>query len=295
MSTMSPLPLEQAPVRSQHAAVNGIDLHYIEAGPPDGRAVILLHGFPEFCEGWWHQLPALAAAGFRVIAPDQRGYNLSSKPRAIAAYDLDVVAHDVLALANHLGLTSLRLVGHDWGASVAWWLATTDGGRLAKMAVLNAPHPVLWRRAMRTNRAQRRKSWYVHLFRLPWLPELGLRANNFKALQRSLLDSSLPGAFSAADLEAYRRAWAQPGALSAMINWYRALLRKPLAAEVPGIAVDTLMIWGCNDKFGDVSVAEESIKLCAHGRAVYFDDATHWVHHEQPERVNSLLIEFLRS
>jgi epoxide hydrolase 4 len=296
MSTMeSLLHGQEVTVRSQRAAANGIELHYIEAGPTGGSTVILLHGFPEFCDGWRHQLPALVAAGFHVIALDQRGYNLSSKPSAIASYDLDVLAQDVLALADHLGLNGLQLVGHDWGASVAWWLATTQADRLAKMVVLNAPHPALWRRAMRTNRAQRRKSWYVHAFRLPWLPELGLRANNFKALAQGLVDSSLPGTFSATDLEGYRRAWAQPGAVSAMVNWYRALLRKPLAIEVPPIAVDTLMIWGCNDKFGDVSVAEESIGLCAHGRAVYIDDATHWVHHERPEHVNRLLIDFLRS
>lgn len=163
------------------------------------------------------------------------------------------------------------------------------------MAIINAPHPVLWRRAMRTNRAQRRKSWYVQIFRLPWLPELALRANNFKALAQSLVDSSRPGTFSAADLDVYRTAWAQPGALTAMINWYRALLRKRMPVELPRIAVDTLMIWGRDDRFGDVSVAEESIKLCTRGRAAYIDHATHWVHHEEPERVNALLIEFLRA
>ena len=163
------------------------------------------------------------------------------------------------------------------------------------MVIINAPHPMLWRQAMRTNRAQRRKSWYVQLFRLPLLPELGLRARNFRALAQGLVDSSRPGTFSAADLNEYRTAWAQPGALTAMLNWYRALLRKPLPAELPRIAVDTLMIWGRDDRFGDVAVAEESVQLCTRGRAVYIDGATHWVHHEEPERVNALLIEFLRS
>jgi pimeloyl-ACP methyl ester carboxylesterase len=283
-----------ASFRSAVASVNGIDLHYVEAGPGDGIPLVLLHGFPEFWFGWRHQIPALAEAGFRVLALDQRGYNLSAKPSGVAAYDLDVLAADVVAFAEQMGLDRLAVVGHDWGASVAWWLATTQPRRLLRMAILNAPHPALWKRAMRHNPAQRRKSWYVYVMALPWLPELAMRANRFKALARSLLDSSRPGTFREDDLESYRRAWAQPGALTATLNWYRALLRKRFPETLPRIDVDTLMIWGVEDKFGDRSVAEESMALCSAGRAVFVDGATHWVHHEEPERVNQLLIEFLR-
>lgn len=280
-------------VRTGRVRVNGVGLHYAEAGPPDGPPVILLHGFPEFWIAWRRQIPALVDAGFRIIALDQRGYNLSDKPASVADYDLDVLAGDVLALADHLGLGAVRLVGHDWGASVAWWLATTRPERVLRMAVLNAPHPVLWRRAMRRNPQQRRKSWYVYVLALPWLPERVMRAGNFRALAQSLVDSSRPGTFGDEKLDEYRQAWAQPGALTAMINWYRALLRKRMPAELAPIDLETLLIWGVEDRFGDRSVAEESIRLCSRGRAVYIDGATHWVQHEEPQRVNELLSEFL--
>jgi pimeloyl-ACP methyl ester carboxylesterase len=129
---------------------------------------------------------------------------------------------------------------------------------------------------------------------LPWLPELAMRARDFDALAKSLADSSRPGTFTDADFAAYREAWSRPGALTAMINWYRALLRKRFPAALPGIDVETLMLWGVDDKFGERSVAEESIALCSAGRAAFVDGATHWVHHEQPDHVNRLLLDFLR-
>ncbi|HVM95756.1 MAG TPA: alpha/beta hydrolase, partial [Candidatus Acidoferrales bacterium] len=278
-STESVLHLDHLPLRSQYADIHGVRFHFIEAGNGDAMPVVLLHGFPEFWMGWRKQIPALVDAGFRVIVPDQRGYNLSDKPQGIDSYDLDALGLDVVGLADHLGIDKLRLVGHDWGASVAWWLATTQPARIEKMATLNAPHPALWRRAMRDNPAQRRKSWYVFMLRIPWLPELGLRASNFKSLAQSLVDSSRPGTFSVADFDAYRQAWAQPGALTAMINWYRALLRKEMPTDLPKVDFETLMIWGVDDKFGDRSVAEESIGLCNRGRIVCVDQTTHWVHH----------------
>lgn len=282
-------------IRSEGSArVNGVDLHYVEAGPPDGPPVILLHGFPEFWFGWCRQLGALASAGYRVFAIDQRGYNRSGKPAGAASYDLDVLASDVLEFAEQFGLDRFPLVGHDWGASVAWWIASNHPDRLSRMAVLNAPHPALWKHAMRHNPAQRKKSWYVYVLGIPWLPETSMRAKNYAALVQSLSDSSRPGTFEEGDFEDYRKAWAQPGALTAMVHWYRALLRKKFPATGP-IDVETLMIWGVDDKFGERSVAEQSIALCRHGRAEFIDGATHWVHHEEPDRVNRLLLDFLAS
>jgi len=281
-------------IRLRPIAVDGVALHCLEAGPDDGTPVIVLHGFPECSYGWHRQLPALVAAGYRVIAPDQRGYNRSSKPRGATAYDLDALAADILGLADRLQLGRVRLVGHDWGASVAWWLATFHPERLDRIVVINAPHPAQWRAAMRDDPAQRRKSWYVHAFRLPWLPEAAMRAGNFRALARGLVDSSRPGTFDEAQLARYREAWAQPGALTAMLNWYRALLRRRMPDRLPRITVPVLMIWGVDDQFGERSVAQASIDQCDHGRVVYVDAATHWVHHEEPDRVNALLLEFLR-
>lgn len=281
-------------IRFGYARVDGLKLHYAEAGPEDGPPVMLLHGFPEFWAGWRHQIPALVEAGFRVIAPDQRGYNLSDKPEGIAAYDLDQLAEDVVGLADHFGISRMKLVGHDWGASVAWWLATTRPERLGRMAVLNAPHPAIWRKAMREDGQQKKKSWYVQMFRLPWLPEALMRARGWRGLSDGLVSSSRPGTFNDDDFADYRFAWSQPGAVTAMVNWYRALLKKRMPQSLPRIELPVLLVWGLEDKFGAVSSAEASLALCDHAERLFIEGATHWVQHEEPERVNAALLAFLR-
>jgi pimeloyl-ACP methyl ester carboxylesterase len=200
----------------------GVRLHVVEAGPASGSPVVFLHGFPEFHYGWRHQIDALAAAGCRVLAPDQRGYNLSDKPRGLAAYSLDALAADVVAALDALGCAKTFVVGHDWGGVVAWWLALTRPDRVAGLVAINAPHPVVMRRALRRDRAQRRRSRYILFFQLPWLPEWRLRRNDFAGLARALTATSRRGTFSPEDLARYREAWRQPGALTAMLNWYRA-------------------------------------------------------------------------
>lgn len=281
-------------IRFNRAQINGLDIHYAEAGAADAPPVILLHGFPEFWAGWRAQIPALAAAGFRVIAPDQRGYNLSGKPKGVAAYDLDRLVEDVIGLADHFGLNKVKLVGHDWGASVVWWLATTRPERLDRMVAINAPHPTLWLKAMREDKEQRRKSRYVQMFRLPWLPEAMMRSRNYKGLYDGLVSSSRPGTFTTEGLADYRAAWSRPGALTAMVNWYRALLKKRMPEALPWIEAPALVIWGLDDQFGAVSGAEASLALCEKGQKLFIEGATHWVHHEEPGRVNAALIEFLR-
>ena len=227
--------------------------------------------------------------------PDQRGYNKSDKPRAVAAYDLDRLAEDVTGLADALGADTFDIVGHDWGGSVGWWVASRQPARVRRFAVLNAPHPAVWKDAMRNDPAQRRLSRYVSAFRLPWLPELLLRSGNFKGLADALRQATRADAFSAADLAQYRAAWAMPGALSGMINYYRSLLAKDMPLDaMPRVPVPTRIIWGKRDKFGLPSLAEASLRLCDHGELMYLDDATHWVQHDEPARVNALLLEFLR-
>src|SRR5579872_3113991 len=165
-----------ADVRFIKKNVGAVSLHVAEAGPADGPAVILLHGFPEFWFCWRHQIDALAGAGFHVIAPDQRGYNLSDKPKAISDYDLDPLAADISGLASALGLRDYSLVGHDWGAAVAWWVAQKNPSGLRRLTIMNAPHPALWRRAMDQDPVQRKLSRYVRLLGIPVLPEMIIRA-----------------------------------------------------------------------------------------------------------------------
>src|SRR6185312_10883791 len=187
-------------VRFSRIPVHGIHLHVAEAGPSDGPLVFLLHGFPEFWYGWRNQIAPLAARGFHIVAPDQRGYNLSDKPAGVASYDLDLLAADVIGLADYFARETFAVVGHDWGAAVGWWIAGRHSSRLERLAVLNAPHPAVWVEAMRNNPVQKRKSSYVRLFQIPYLPEFLIGLNRSKGLAKGFGDSVRAGAFTDGDL-----------------------------------------------------------------------------------------------
>lgn len=281
-------------LRRRVIPTNGVRLHAVEAGPESGPLVILLHGFPEFWYGWRQQIEPLAAAGFRVLVPDQRGYNRSDKPRGAAAYDLDTLALDIVGLIDETGTAKARIVGHDWGGAVAWWLGIKHADRLERLALLNTPHPWVMRRALERSGEQRKKSGYMLFFQLPWLPEWALRGRHFRRAAEALLASSRPGAFTEADLDRYREAWSRPGALTAMLDWYRALARaKPRRPESPRVTVPTLLLWGTEDRFLGRELAQPSLELCDDGHLEFFEGASHWLQHEEPERVNARLIEFL--
>lgn len=274
---------------------NGIDLSVSRAGPSDGPPVLLLHGFPEDWSCWRGQIGALADAGFDVLAPDQRGYGESDKPAGVASYALDRLADDVVRLIEAMGRSSMSLVGHDWGGVVAWWTAIRHPDRVDRLAILNAPHPVAFRRYLRTHPAQFLRSWYVFFFQLPRLPEAMFRRRDWQRLARALEQTSRPGTFTEADLDHYRRAWSEPGAITSMVHWYRAALRHPPRPMAdPRVRVPTLILWGARDHFLARDLAERSLALCDAGRLEWFEGATHWVQHEEPERVNRLLIDFLR-
>ncbi len=277
---------------------NGITLHVVMAGPADGPPIILLHGFPECWFGWRKQIPALAQQGFRVIVPDQRGYNLSDKPRGVAAYHLDELAKDVVGLMDVLGYQDVYLAGHDWGGVVGWWLAVHFPQRLRKLAILNVPFPTVAVDAIRTgNKAQQRKSWYVLLFQIPWLAEQGFQRQNVGEGRNILLRTSHKATFSAAELGVYEHAWQKPGAVTAMLNWYRANLRTFLTMPHPppgSIQTPTLMLWGEQDRALGKELAPPSIELCSHGRLVFFPNASHWLQHDEAAAVNQHLAQFFQ-
>jgi pimeloyl-ACP methyl ester carboxylesterase len=188
------------------------------------------------------------------------------------------------------------VVGHDWGGIVAWWLAIRRPELLARLTVLNAPHPIVFRRYLRSSPRQLRKSWYAFSFQLPLLPEAMLRRQNWRPLTEALRATSRAGTFTEADLESYRGAWSARGAITAMIHWYRAALwNPPRPPSDARIHVPTLLIWGAKDVFLDRGLARLSIAPCNNGRLELFEDATHWLQHEEPARVNRLLLEFLRA
>ena len=272
---------------------NGVQLHTIVAGPASGPLVILLHGFPEFWYSWRHQIAPLAAAGYRVLAPDQRGYNLSAKPKGLGAYRLEELARDIVGLIDAAGREQAYIVGHDWGGVVAWWLALKHPRRVAKLAVLNAPHPAVMRQHLWRNLAQLRKSWYFFFFQLPLLPEQRMRADHWSIGVRALRATARRGTFTEADFEQYRQAWSQPGAATAMINWYRAMLRRSARLDFgPRVHVPTLLLWGARDRFLGRELAQPSIELCEHGQLVFMEEASHGLQHEEPQRVTEALLNF---
>jgi pimeloyl-ACP methyl ester carboxylesterase len=272
---------------------NDVELHTVAAGPRDGPLVVLLHGFPEFWWGWRRQIGPLAAAGLRVVAPDQRGYNLSDKPGGVQSYGIDRLADDVLGLADALGRRRFAVVGHDWGAVLAWHLAARNPERVERAVVLNGPHPATMRAHTLRNPSQAFRSWYVGFFQLPLLPEWMLRAADFAALRGAMRATARPGTFSIEDFALYRAAWAQDGALTAMLNWYRALPGYSGSVRTGSIRVPVRVIWGDRDVALDAGLAEAGLALCEQGEAFHLAGATHWVQHEEPERVNHLLVEFL--
>ena len=277
----------------QYTETNGIRLHVLQDGPKEGPLVILLHGFPEFSYGWKHQIPYLASAGYRVWTPDQRGYNLSEKPNGIASYSLDELAADVVGLINAAGQNQVFLVGHDWGAAVAWWVAAKYPDRLLKMVVINVPHWAVMQKHLRSNLNQLLKSWYIFFFQIPRIPEILARQCDWSYLTKLLKNSSRQNTFTNSDLDKYRKAWSQPKAFRSMLNWYRSFVQKPpTPPSNPRITVPTLLIWGAKDRFLGREMAQPSIDLCDDGRLVLIEESTHWVQHEEADRVNELISSF---
>jgi pimeloyl-ACP methyl ester carboxylesterase len=285
-----------AMIAHQHQFVPAerLKLHVAASGPPSGELVVLLHGFPEFWYGWRHQMPALAAAGYRVWAPDQRGYNISDKPAGVRAYALDHLAADVVALLDAAGVQRAHLVGHDWGAAVGWHVATIVPRRVQSLVAINVPHGAVMRDHLLHDWRQLLRSWYMFAFQLPAVPEKLAAMQHYRYLVNALIETARPGTWSAADLSLYREAWAQPQAMHSMINWYRAaLLKPPRYAGSVRIEVPALVLWGAQDRFLGADMARESAALCHQGEWRLVPHATHWVHHEEPELVNDLLCAWL--
>ena len=283
--------------------VNGVRLHHVEAGDADDPLVVLLHGFPEFWYSWREQVPALVDAGFHVVAPDMRGYNRSEKPHGVDAYRLDELVGDVVGLLDRFDAERANVVGHDWGGVVAWETAIRHPDRVADLAVLNAPHPGAYRRELLGNPDQWRRSWYALAFQLPWLPEFVLGVRDCAGIAELLSGSAAtPSTFDERDLRRYREAAGRPGALTAAINYYRALFRGELRRELGAVLeerrslavrVPTLLVWGERDPALGVELTRGLDRWVADLRVERLPDAGHWVQNERPGRVTDLLVEFL--
>lgn len=284
-----------ASVTHRQVNLGVIHLHLVDAG--DGPLVVLLHGFPEFWYSWRHQIPPLVESGFRVIAPDMRGYNGSDRPRGIRAYRAQAVAGDIERLVAWAGVERAAVVGHDWGGAIAWQLAVQAPAVVERLGILNVPHPLSMARGLRTLR-QVRKSWYIGAFQVPWMPEAVLHAGQFAVLRRILRDDPTnPNAFTPEDVRRYVEVWSRPGGLTEPINYYRALryanLRQLRNFERP-IDIPTLVIWGERDRYLGSELAEPPREVVRNVRVERLPEASHWVHLDEPATINRLLIGFLR-
>lgn len=289
---MNPTP----PWQHTFLPTNGIRLHAVTAG--EGPLLLMLHGFPECWYSWRHQIPALAAAGFQVVAPDLRGYNTSDKPAT--GYDIETLVEDVTGLLDHCGAEKGLIVGHDWGGAIAWAVALAHPERVEKLIVLNIPHPTLLARALRTNFRQMLRSLYILFFQIPVVPEWLIRRNNYRLIQRTFRGTAAhPERFTDADIAVYRTAASQPGALTAMLSYYRALRRGKMLQWARGgppavVRMPTLMIWGEQDHALGKELTFGTAELVPDLRIRYLPDASHWVQQDQPEAVTQLMLEFLR-
>jgi epoxide hydrolase 4 len=278
-----------------YAISAAVRLHFVEKG--SGPAVVLLHGIPESWITWRHHIDALADNGYRAVAPDLRGYNLSDKPRSASAYGGALLAEDVAATIRATGHQRASVVGQGWGALAAWLFAMRYPDMLDRLVIMSVPHPLLWVGALRTWRFWR-TNWHVLFFQVPVVPEFLLQARNSAVLRRRF-ERDLGGvdAGDPDDIEVYIRAMSEPGALTGALNYYRAFLREnPFRLGWPLRVIDApvLVIWGALDPYFQLDLARPPRAWVPSARTEILPDARHWTHRDQPEAVLALLLAFLR-
>jgi pimeloyl-ACP methyl ester carboxylesterase len=286
--------------KHEYADVNSICLHFVIVG--EGKLIMFLHGFPEFWYEWKNQL-AEFGRDYQAVAPDMRGYNLSSKPADVEQYRMEYLIEDIRALAEHLGHRKFVLVGHDWGGGVAWSFAMRHPDYLEKLIIINCPHPIIIQRELRDNPAQKKASQYILMHRTPQAEEIMSR-DNYKLLVDAVLTDGLKrGYFTEEDCKAYVEAWSQPGALTGGLNYYRATHLGPFTGESDEalsadpslfeVKVPTLVIWGEKDRYLLSSNLKGLDKYVAKLTVKSIPEGSHWVIHEQSALVNTYIKEFI--
>ncbi len=279
-------------------AANGLEFEVLACGSGDTLA-LCLHGFPEVALSWKSQMLALAKAGFRVWAPNQRGYGQSARPARVGDYAIEHLMTDVAGLIDASGAKRVVLLGHDWGALVAWCFATRQTRPLERLVIINVPHPVCFARALRQRWGQRLRSWYAGFFQVPRLPEWLLSRRGAKPVVNMLLrTSTAPKTFPRDLLEATRANAAQPGALKAMIDWYRAFLgggglRRQLRLGFPPIRIPVLMLWGEKDTALAKYTTDGTAEFAPDLDLRFLPGVSHWVQQDATEICNEALLDFL--
>jgi pimeloyl-ACP methyl ester carboxylesterase len=284
-------------IRHERIQAGDLGFHVASCGEGD-RLALCLHGFPESWFSWRFQLPLLARLGWRAWAPDLRGYGETDRPARMQDYAIELLMQDVANLIDASGARETMLLAHDWGAVIAWFFAMRKLRPLSRLVIMNVPHPAPMARELRTLQ-QLRRSWYAAFFQIPWLPDRLLAAGGARAIGQAILRSSRdPSRFPEAVLDVYRCAAATPGATTAMLNYYRALIRggggrRQEKLGFPVIETPTLMLWGEED----VALTKQT----TFGTEAYVHDLTlrylpgvsHWVQQEAPESVNAMLEAWL--
>ncbi|MEN8184430.1 MAG: alpha/beta hydrolase, partial [Myxococcota bacterium] len=279
-------------LETSRVTLGEVELFVVAAGPADGPLVVLLHGYPEFWYAWRGPLAQLAAAGFRAVAPDQRGYDQSDKPGDVESYRIDRLSGDVAALIAVLGHESAFVVGHDWGGGVAWDVALRHPERVRKLAVIDTPHPNV---DFGAGGDEDQIDWFRTFFQLSWLPERVARLGNWELVAGALRDTSIPGTFSEETLDLYRSAWDRDDSMAHMIDWYRAGFRYE-APDPPDwtLRLPVMVVVAPGDVFIPGDLTRASMPFLEDGRLVELEEGTHWVIQERPDEISRLLIEFFR-
>lgn len=288
------VPAPESGISVRFVEANGLRFEVAECGSGD-RLALCLHGFPELNFSWRHQMPLLAAKGWRVWAPNLRGYGASSRPEGIDAYRIDRLVEDVAALIDASGAREVMLVAHDWGAIIAWVFAIRAVRPLTRLVIMNVPHPKCAEREIR-HWHQLKKSWYIFFFQIPGLPERLLAANGGEAVKKAFLSSAAnKGRFPADVLQVYADAALRPGALTAMLNYYRALLRRPDMREIGDgmVHVPTLMVWGEEDVAIDIRCTDGTEQWVPKLELHRLPGVSHWVQQDAPEAVNAIVSDWL--
>jgi epoxide hydrolase 4 len=294
MSAFSWTPSPDSGISQRFIDANGQRFELAECGSGD-RLALCLHGFPELNYSWRFQMPMLAARGWRVWAPNLRGYGASSKPGAVNDYRLDTLIEDVAALIDAAGAKEVMLIAHDWGAIIAWHFAIKKLRPLTRLVIMNVPHPKVGEREIKHWR-QFKKSWYIFFFQLPWLPEWMMGAKGARGIKGAFYNMAVDKSRFGKDvLQIYANAALRPGALKSMINFYRALLRTPDFRQIGGgdIVTPTLMIWGEEDSALNIHCTEGTEQWVPHFTLHRLPGVSHWVQQEAPDQVNQILESWL--